>query len=922
MSSIQKPYSPPGGFSLGALASGFEVSSAIRRRESFRCRPVYAVWMVGKRSVAKAAFIFVGFLQVLALFCPALSQASFTFTNDPLTSQVTPVKAVHITELRQAINTLRSRNGLAAFGFTDPTLTAGVTQVRAVHITDLRTALNPVYDALGRARPSYTDPTISAGQRVIKKVHIEEIRSAVRTADLFTLTVNRSGAGSGTVTSSPAGISCGSTCSASFNSGTSVTLTASAASGSVFAGWSGGGCSGTGTCTVTMNAARSVTATFNTQAFTLAVTRAGTGTGTVASSPSGINCPTTCSATFTSGTSVTLTATPASSSTFAGWSGACTGTGTCSVTMNAPRSATATFNTTSPQITTLSAPSAAPAQLVTVTGSGFDTTAQLSVRFSDAQGRSVDVPVVASSATSLTVSVPPFVNPTSGQIGPGTVNVQVIQRIGGTTLNSNTIPGFQIQDLATPVAPAGTVTLSFLRAARNQALALQSEGLSTTLNAALSTQITNLDNLIAQVQSVRGTSSTFSLGSIRGIPVTIGASNLLDTDRMIIGMLSALGTASAGTPALSSADMLLAQQAAEACMQAAGQAAGQAATTGDPQMGALIREFIVAPRITTQCANPQAINTAYLIVGGAGAVGLGILALVGAPALALALPTAALLYITVVGGAGEIAVGGALGQTTAGARELVQQGVERLDGVLRDMLTNQVLPETVGTLVGIFTGTRDLIQGFTQTVLPPPPACSFSISSTGQSFTGTSGTGSVSVTASTGCSWTAGSNAGFISITSGSSGSGNGTVTFSVQANTSSSRNGSMTIAGHAFTVTQAASNIQSNCCIINNGCPGETGTSCPTNCCCCPVGQRCCPDFTLGCCAAGSASLFEGIIRFAFGWMPFVSSYFDEPPKCESPPPQLGVATPVAALIQQEDSLRQTPATGRSPGAGSVQGM
>ena len=102
------------------------------------------------------------------------------FTDDPLTSQVTPIKAVHITELREAINTLRSNNGLGAFSFTDSTLTGGVTQVRAVHLTDLRTALDGVYDALTLTRPSYTDATIVAGATVIKKVHISEIRSAVR----------------------------------------------------------------------------------------------------------------------------------------------------------------------------------------------------------------------------------------------------------------------------------------------------------------------------------------------------------------------------------------------------------------------------------------------------------------------------------------------------------------------------------------------------------------------------------------------------------------------------------------------------------------------------------------------------------------------------------------------------------------------
>jgi Divergent InlB B-repeat domain len=81
----------------------------------------------------------------------------------------------------------------------------------------------------------------------------------------FTLTVSRSGTGTGTVTSSPAGINCGTDCSEAYPSGTPVTLTAAPDSGSVFGGWSGGGCSGTGACTVTMNANTSVTAAFAVQ---------------------------------------------------------------------------------------------------------------------------------------------------------------------------------------------------------------------------------------------------------------------------------------------------------------------------------------------------------------------------------------------------------------------------------------------------------------------------------------------------------------------------------------------------------------------------------------------------------------------------------------------------------------------------------
>ncbi len=171
--------------------------------------------------------------------------------------------------------------------------------------------------------------------------------TATFTLITHTLTVTKAGAGSGSVTSAPAGIDCGTTCSTAFNEGT-VALTATAAAGSTFTGWSGAGCSGTGTCTVTMSGDLSVTATFTLITHTLTVTRAGSGSGSVTSAPAGINCGATCSFAFTSGATVTLTAHPASGSTFTGWSGACTGIGTCTVTMDQTRSVTATFQAQTP----------------------------------------------------------------------------------------------------------------------------------------------------------------------------------------------------------------------------------------------------------------------------------------------------------------------------------------------------------------------------------------------------------------------------------------------------------------------------------------------------------------------------------------------------------------------------------------------
>ena len=100
------------------------------------------------------------------------------------------------------------------------------------------------------------------GQRQLQRRDAGDAILHGASADNSRLTLSKAGSGTGGVTSSPAGIDCGATCTANFNSGSSVTLTATAAADSIFAGWSGA-CTGTTTCTVTMDAAKSVTATFN-----------------------------------------------------------------------------------------------------------------------------------------------------------------------------------------------------------------------------------------------------------------------------------------------------------------------------------------------------------------------------------------------------------------------------------------------------------------------------------------------------------------------------------------------------------------------------------------------------------------------------------------------------------------------------------
>ena len=165
----------------------------------------------------------------------------------------------------------------------------------------------------------------------------------------YTLSVSKSGTGSGTVTDGDGKINCGSSCSYEYVEGTSVTLYADASEGSEFAGWSGA-CSGAGNCVLTMTSAKSVTATFNSVPqgpYTLTVSKDGTGSGTVTSSPSGIDCGSDCDESYAADTSVTLSAEASVGSVFAGWSGACSGAGNCELIMDSGKSVTATFTMSS-----------------------------------------------------------------------------------------------------------------------------------------------------------------------------------------------------------------------------------------------------------------------------------------------------------------------------------------------------------------------------------------------------------------------------------------------------------------------------------------------------------------------------------------------------------------------------------------------
>lgn len=100
-----------------------------------------------------------------------------TFTDDPLIGGTTRVKALHVTELRAAIDAKRAQAGLGAYPWSAAPVSGG--PIRAAQIAELRSALTPALAALGTTA-SYTDPSLTVGVTRIKTAHIQELREYVK----------------------------------------------------------------------------------------------------------------------------------------------------------------------------------------------------------------------------------------------------------------------------------------------------------------------------------------------------------------------------------------------------------------------------------------------------------------------------------------------------------------------------------------------------------------------------------------------------------------------------------------------------------------------------------------------------------------------------------------------------------------------
>lgn len=316
------------------------------------------------------------------------------------------------------------------------------------------------------------------------------------------LTVTTSGTGSGTVTSSPAGIDCSraagvqtGTCVFDFPQGSVVTLTAtSAAGGHSFGGWTGEGCAGLGPCQVTLSQARQVNALVRPPQHTLSVVLSGTGSMTMTSLPTGILCALTagvmsgvCSASFDQGTVVTLSRTSPPLNLMTSWGGPGAGCGSgleCVITMSQTWMVTATALAP----TTLS---------VTIVGAGRVTSQPEGI---DCQ-RSAEGVVTGTCATSLVATTGKRLTAT-----PATG----FQFTGWTGASC---PGTGHCDV-TPVG-AETVTATFTPVTQNPVLSVAATGSGSGV-------ITSIPAGIACTVSAGVASGTCSMGFPTGTIVSLG----------------------------------------------------------------------------------------------------------------------------------------------------------------------------------------------------------------------------------------------------------------------------------------------------------------------------------------------------------------------------------------------------------------
>lgn len=376
-----------------------------------------------------------------------------------------------------------------------------------------------------------------------------------------------------------------------------------------------------------------------------------------------------------------------------------------------------TFGLTGPTLTAFSPAAAAPAGVLNLAGTNFDTTAQFSLTLSDNTGYSVSVPLTSVTATSATASVPPYFNTTTGVFGSGTVNLTLTQVSGGTSVSSNALTGFNIQKLPA-AANAGQGTVSLIRATLLEAQTYENAVLQTGLaspavDAAMTAEIDDVQQLLNNVESVVENGLSFTLGVVGGVNISVNQNNIADVDSLILASLQALAPAPGGTE--DKTTEATTETTTLPCMSAEASAFAQAMISGNGNLDTLAQNLIKAPNSSAACNTVATFTPAYLIFGGAGGLGLGIADGAGGPATPPARLPGAALFAAVNGHAiVPMGMGALVSPALADQLPAVQFAIGGLTGL--DLpLENELIAKSSGEFATGLSDAEALI-----TKLAPP----------------------------------------------------------------------------------------------------------------------------------------------------------------------------------------------------------
>jgi hypothetical protein len=203
----------------------------------------------------------------------------------------------------------------------------------------------------------------------------------------------------------------------------------------------------------------------------------------------------------------------------------------------------------------------APLSALTLPGLGFDSSADVTVRFVGPHGFSVEIPAFDVTSASVSVLVPPYVDPVTQLFGAATVTVQVVQTKGSRTVASNTLSGLRIDDLPALQMPPGTVTanwaafleseLSTVKANLAAATAFSGGQVDTTdLQTSLETCRIRFGELKTLIRAqLAGDPQTPLLAIVNSIPITLNSTTLRRTDQLLTAALQhVLSTAGPESP--------------------------------------------------------------------------------------------------------------------------------------------------------------------------------------------------------------------------------------------------------------------------------------------------------------------------------------------------------------------------------------